>query len=73
MLVIDRFEEGYAVVEDSDTDKIFSLNRELIEDGAREGDVIALTDGVYKVDFEGTKRRRAEVLALLNRLNIKSE
>lgn len=73
MLIIDRFEEGYAVVEDSDTDKIFSLNRELIEDGAREGDVIALTDGVYKVDSEETKRRRAEVLALLNRLNIKSE
>lgn len=73
MLIIDRFEEGYAVVEDSDTDKIFSLNRELIEDGAREGDVIALTDGVYRVDSEETKRRRAEALALLNRLNIKSE
>lgn len=73
MLIIDRFEEGYAVVEDSDTNKNFSLNRKLIEDDAREGDVIALTDGVYKVDSEETKRRRAEALALLERLNIKSE
>lgn len=71
MLIIDRFEAGYAVVEDSEEDKIFTLSRELIESSAAEGDVIALTDGVYRTDTEGTKKRRAEMLALLNKLNIK--
>lgn len=71
MLIIDRFEEGYAVVEDSEEDKMFTLSRELIESGAAEGDVITLTDGIYRTDTEETKKRRAEMLALLNKLNIK--
>ncbi len=64
MLIIDRFEGDFAVVEDSDKDKPINIHRDFIEDGAREGDVLALGDTFYMIDRAETKKRKAEALAL---------
>ena len=70
MLIIDRFEGDYAVVEDTDTEEMTLIERELIDKDARESDVIVLTDGMYHTDAEATKKRRAEVLALFKKLGL---
>ena len=70
MLIVDRFEGELAIVEDTETDKMIVLEKKLIEQNASEGDVIVLLDGIYHVDSEATKKRRAEVLALLKKLNL---
>lgn len=63
-LSIDRFEGDFAVCEHSSgemTDVLLSL----IPEGAREGDILVLTDeGTYEIDAEETLRRRAEILRL---------
>ena len=69
MLIIDRFEGEFAVVENTDSEEMTLINKVIIDQNAREGDVIALLDGIYHVDDEETKKRRAEVLALLKRLD----
>ena len=70
MLIIDRFEGEFAIVEDTETDKTMIIEKELIEQNASEGDVIMLLDEIYHVDSEATKKRRAEVLALLKKMNL---
>ncbi len=72
MLIIDRFEGVFAVVEDSDKDKPINIHRDFIEDGAMEGDVIALFDTFYMIDRAETKKRKAEALALTKKLKNKN-
>lgn len=54
--VIDRFEEGYAVVL-TDEGEMFNISREKLPEGAREGDVLIL-DGTIRVDSKETEKRR---------------
>ena len=70
MLIIDRFEGEFAIVEDTETEKMTTVKKELIEQNASENDVIVISDGIYHVDAEATKKRRAEVLALLKKMNL---
>ena len=69
MLIIDRFEGEFAVVENTDTEEMMMIKKELIGNDARESDVIVLSDEKYHTDIEATKKRRAEVLALLKKIN----
>ena len=68
MLIIDRFEGEFAVVENTVSEEMTLIERANIDLNAREGDVITFFDGMYHVDDETTKKRRAEVLALLKKL-----
>lgn len=52
MLVIDRFENGWAVIEYNG--KTFNFPRELIPYDAREGDVLKMD---VSVDHEATRKR----------------
>ena len=70
MLIIDRFEGEFAIVEDTETEKMTLIEKAFIEQNASESDVIVLSDGIYRVDLEATKKRRAEVLALLKKMNL---
>ena len=70
MLIIDRFEGEFAVVENTDNEEMTLIERAVIDLNAREGDVIAFSNGIYHVDDEATKKRRAEVLALLKKLDL---
>ncbi len=68
MLIIDRFEGDYAVVEDSENDANINIRKEFIEEGAKEGDVLALFETFYMIDQAETKKRREEILALEKRI-----
>ncbi len=59
-LIIDRFEGDFAVVE-VDGKEMRDIPKTDIPVIAREGDVLKLVNGKYEVDFEETKRLRAEV------------
>ena len=68
MLIIDRFEGDYAVIE-TDSDNINILRSELPK-GAKEGDCILKSeDGLrYIIDKEGTAARRKRIEEKMNRL-----
>ena len=72
MLIIDRFEGDFAVCEDSEKEIHQNIRKEFIEDGAKEGDVIALFESFYMIDHAQTKKRREEILALEKAIRNKS-
>lgn len=71
MLIIDRFEGECAVVEDSEKEKNINIRREFIEEGAKEGDVLALFETFYMVDHAATRKRREEILGLQRKIEEK--
>ena len=56
-LIIDRFEDEYAVCEDANK-KILNINKSKIPKQAKEGDIIIYTDGKYILDKEKTLNRK---------------
>ena len=70
MLIIDRFEGDFAVVEDTESDTMTQIERIKIGETAKEGDVIVLEGERYEADSEATERRRNEIAELLRSLNI---
>ncbi|MGB9887926.1 MAG: DUF3006 domain-containing protein [Moorellales bacterium] len=63
MLVLDRFEGGFAVIEHDG--RTFNLPRELLPADAKEGDVLSI---VIRVDHRATAERRKKVQALSDSL-----
>jgi Protein of unknown function (DUF3006). len=61
--IIDRFEGDYAVVEFEEK-KMKDIPRSELTADAKEGDVIVLVGGRYRVDTEETQRRKAEITKL---------
>jgi hypothetical protein len=67
--VLDRFEDGVAVLENQSTREIKNLPRTGLPESAREGDILFCTsEGVWRVDREGTKKRAAEMRDRFRRL-----
>ncbi len=66
MLVIDRFENGFAVCEKDD--ETLRIPRELVPPCAGEGDVLDYQDGAYKVNAGATEHRRLLAAQKLRRL-----
>ncbi|MCM1298137.1 MAG: DUF3006 domain-containing protein [Firmicutes bacterium] len=64
MLIIDRLEGDFAVVEDSESGKMTNIHKDFIEENAKEGDVIVPFDTFYVIDRTAAKKRREEILAL---------
>ena len=58
-VIIDRFEENYAVVELSDK-KTVDLPLELVPEGGKEGDVLDIT-----IDYKETDKRKEEIENLM--------
>jgi hypothetical protein len=59
MIIIDRFEENYAVLE---TDEgMIDVERELISQDSHEGDVLVYENGIYITDISATETRKAEM------------
>lgn len=56
-LIIDRFEDEYAVCEDKDK-KILNINKSKIPKQAKEGDIIIYIDGKYILDKEKKFNRK---------------
>lgn len=66
MIVIDRFENGFAVVENGDS--MENIPVELIPSEAREGDVLIYENGAYQVDPGKTSELRSLASERLSRL-----
>lgn len=73
MFIIDRFEEGFAVVENTEDDSMMHIEKSMVDETAREGDVIFPDEFGYRVDIEATRQRREEVLELLRGIDIKND
>jgi hypothetical protein len=70
MIIIDRFEGDFAVLE---TDSgMIDVERNILPSDAAEGDVLRLESGVYYADPEATEARRAAMVSRFNRLRRKN-
>lgn len=66
MIVVDRFEGDFAVLE---TDEgMIDVERTQLADDICEGDVIMKSDGIYIKDSETTRLRHEKIIALRNKL-----
>ena len=66
MLIIDRIEDGIAVIEDDDAR--FEVPAEMLGENVREGDVVIPENGLYIKDENATAKRRDEIIKLQNDL-----
>ena len=66
MLIIDRIEDGIAVIEDDDAR--FEVPAEMLGKNVREGDVVISENGFYIKDENATANRRDEIIKLQNDL-----
>ena len=67
MLIIDRFEDKYAVIEEKLGSHVNILKTELPKN-AKEGDCIILVNGIYKVDEQETEKLRKQAIKLQDNL-----
>ena len=61
-VIIDRFEEGFAVVE-LDAGNMVNMPRVLLPQEAKEGDVIDIS-----IDLSETEKRKKSIASLMNNL-----
>ncbi len=66
MLILDRFEGDFAVIENGD--EFIKTDRKNISDDAVEGDVLTENNGFYTADKDSTQKRKDEILKLQNSL-----
>lgn len=67
--VIDRFEEGYAVLLCGDKEIRVDMPRELLPSTAGEGDILEMS---LEIDREGTRRQQDKIGRLLQKLKDKN-
>jgi hypothetical protein len=68
MIIIDRFEEGTAILE-NDGD-FTEIERNLLPDTAKEGDIVSLIDGKYIINQEKTALRRSKIVDRLRKMGL---
>ncbi len=67
-LAIDRFEGTYAICEDQEK-RMFAIALNELPEGAKEGDVLQISDeGELSIDPEETQRRQRRIAGLQNKL-----
>lgn len=66
MLIIDRIENGIAVIE-TDSGRIEVSRSELAAD-VKEGDAVLFENGIYRRDASATEKRRQEIIKLQDSL-----
>lgn len=64
--VIDRFENGRAVLESLDTGETRSVDAAALPPGAREGDVLESGEKGFRIDTETTAQRKEKMQKKLN-------
>ncbi|AKL94602.1 hypothetical protein CACET_c11370 [Clostridium aceticum] len=59
MMILDRFEGDYGVIEIDG--KMLDVKKEFIDSKVKEGDVLLLKEGIYYRDDKATKKRKKEI------------
>ena len=67
-LVIDRFEEGLAVLEDTETLECTMCPVTDLPKGAREGDSLTRVGETYQIDTKETEARTLRIMEKMKRL-----
>lgn len=62
-VIIDRFEENYAVCEKEDR-TMMDIKKNDLPSEAKEGDVLNIDNNMITIDVEGTEKRRREIKKL---------
>lgn len=65
--IVDRIEEGFAVLQD-EQEQIHTIPLTELPSPVRQGDVLLFENSAYTVDVEETRARRERILRLQNRL-----
>jgi hypothetical protein len=65
--VLDRFEGGFAVLED-ENGELHNFPRENFPEHSREGDIFTLENGLFKLDSENTQKKHEQNRSLLDDL-----
>ena len=66
MLILERFEDRFAIIENGD--KRLEVDISSVAPEVKEGDVLIMINGRYVADKEETIRRRKEIIKLQNGL-----
>lgn len=56
LYTLDRFEGNYAVCENRNTGEIINIEKSLIDNTCKEGDIIKFENGKYVLDNEATRK-----------------
>ena len=66
--IIDRIEDGIAVIECKATGEIIELPKSAMPKGAREGQMLLKDGDTFTINREATQRRRDEMRARLEKI-----
>ena len=58
LFTLDRYESNYAVCENRTTGKMFDIPRLMVDPYARDGDILKLENGKYRIDYNETEKQR---------------
>ena len=67
LLIVDRFEGGFAVCEQEDATMV-DVDVKLLPQGTKEGDVLKFENGMYTVDADATLQRTRRIRQLMGEL-----
>lgn len=60
-LIIDRFENEFAVCEDFETGKIINIEKLKLPEESQEGNVLKFKDNKYTIDIQETMKRKQNI------------
>jgi len=70
MIIIDRFEGDFVIIEDVDTERISRVERDMFPQNVREGDVVEEREDGYIVNAEATSLRRNQIVERLRKMGL---
>lgn len=73
LFTLDRYEGNYAVCENRTNGKMYDIPAFKVDSSVKEGEIIKLENGIYKLDFEETQRQRENIKNLINKVTISNE
>ena len=71
--IIDRYEEGFVILEDSETREILEISRKEMPKGAKEGHVLKIENGQYCLDLDETAKRKRMIQEKFSKLKFKKK
>lgn len=58
LFTLDRYESDYAVCENRSTGELFDIPRLMVDPYARDGDILKLENGKYRIDYNENEKQR---------------
>ena len=58
LFTLDRYESNYAVCENRTTGEMFDIPRLMVDPYARDGDILKLENGKYRIDYNENEKQR---------------